>query len=157
MKQGHIWLVAGISAVALVLAFRQVDLGQLGAAFARVDYGLVVAAAGIQLLTLGAIAGRWGLLFRERPPFGRLLGELQIGAKVLPAPLGGIGVFQYTCVEALALFGVGRELALSYGFVLHFVVFVPGIVLGGLALYRAHFSLRRLKEEAQDSMPPPSP
>ena len=327
MKRGHVWLGAGISAVALVLAFRQVDLGQMGAAFARVDYGLVVAAAGIQLLVVGAIAGRWGLLFRERPPFMRLLSALliaqlangvipvrlgmfvraylvareggqskitvyttvvaekvfdslafvllfvvvlpvfapgwfqwsafglgtglfavlfpglvlvtyqrhrvlrlvrgvmgrmpwmekvglvqkfeagleglarlrggstlarlwgwtlvivglgglvnyvvlrafaapvpwgaaifllvalQVGAKVLPAPMGGIGVFQWICVEGLALFGVGRELALSYGFVLHFVVFVPGIVLGGLALYRAHFSLRRLKEEAQDSIP----
>ena len=331
MKRGHVWLGAGISALALALAFRQVDLGQMGAAFARVDYGLVVAAAGIQLLVVGAIAGRWGLLFRERPPFARLLSALliaqlangvipvrlgmfvraylvareggqskitvfttvvaekvfdslafvllfvavlpvfapgwfrwsafglgtglfavlfpglvlvtyqrhrvlrlvrglmrrvpwmekvglvqkfeagmeglarlrggstlarlwgwtlviaglgglvnyavlrafdvpvpwgvavfllvalQIGGKVLPAPMGGIGVFQWICVEALALFGVGRELALSYGFVLHFVVFVPGIVLGGLALYRAHFSLRRLKEEAQDSMPPPAP
>ena len=331
MKRGHVWLGAGIGALALALAFRQVDLGQMGAAFARVDYGLVVAAAGIQLLVVGAIAGRWGLLFRERPPFARLLSALliaqlangvipvrlgmfvraylvareggqskitvfttvvaekvfdslafvllfvavlpvfapgwfrwsafglgtglfavlfpglvlvtyqrhrvlrlvrglmrrvpwmekvglvqkfeagmeglarlrggstlarlwgwtlviaglgglvnyavlrafdvpvpwgvavfllvalQIGGKVLPAPMGGIGVFQWICVEALALFGVGRELALSYGFVLHFVVFVPGIVLGGLALYRAHFSLRRLKEEAQDSMPPPAP
>ena len=54
MKRGHVWLGAGISAVALVLAFRQVDLGQMGAAFARVDYGLVVAAAGIQLLVVGA-------------------------------------------------------------------------------------------------------
>jgi glycosyltransferase 2 family protein len=311
MKRGHVWLGAGISAVALVLAFRQVDLGQMGAALARVDYGLVVAAAGIQLLVMGAMAGRWGLLFRERPPFGRLLSALliaqlangvipvrlgmfvraylvareggqskitvfttvvaekvfdslafvllfavllpvlvlvtyqrhrvlrlvrglmrrvprvekmglvqkfeagleglarlrggstlarlwgwtlvivglgvlvnfavlrafaapvpwgaavfllvalQIGGKVLPAaPLGGIGVFQYICVEALALFGVNEALALSYGFVLHFVVFVPGIVLGGLALYRTQFSLRRLQEEAQDSIPPdrnPSP
>jgi len=328
MKRGHVWLGAGISAVALVLAFRQVDLGQMGAAFARVDYGLVVAAAVIQLLVMGAMAGRWGLLFRERPPFGRLLSALliaqlangvipvrlgmfvraylvareerqskitvfttvvaekvfdslafvllfvavlpvfapgwfqwsafklgtglfavllpvlvlvtyqrhrvlrlvrglmgrvpwvekmglvqkfeagfeglarlrggstlaqlwgwtlvivglgglvnfavlrafavpvpwgaavfllvalQIGGKVLPAPLGGIGVFQYICVKALALFGVDEALALSYGFVLHFVVFVPGIILGGLALFRTQLSLRRLQEEAQDSIPP---
>ena len=331
MKRGHVWLGAGISAVALVLAFRQVDLGQMGAAFARVDYGLVAAAAGIQLLVVGAIAGRWGLLFRERPPFRKLVSALliaqlangvfpvrlgvfvraylvareerqskitvfttvvaekvfdslvfvllfvvvlpvfapewfrwsafglstglfavlfpglvlvtyqrhrvlrlvrglmgrvpwvervglvqkfeagleglarlrggstlvrlwgwtlviaglgvlvnyavlrafdapvpwgaavfllvalQIGGKVLAAPLGGIGVFQYICVEALALFGTDRELALSYGFMLHFVVFVPGILLGALALYRAPYSLRWLQTEAQDSIPPQTP
>jgi glycosyltransferase 2 family protein len=331
MKRGHVWLGAGISVVALVLAFWQVDLEQMGAAFARVDYGLVIVAAGIQLLVMGAIAGRWGLLFRQRPPFKRLLNALliaqlangvipvrlgmfvraylvareerqskimvfttvvaekvfdslafvllfvavlpvfapgwfqwsafrlstvlfavlfpglvlvtyqrhrvlrlvrglmgrvpwmekmglvqkfeagleglarlrggstlvqlwgwtlviaglgvlvnyavlrafavpvpwgaavfllvalQIGGKVLAAPLGGIGVFQYICVEALALFGVDRELALSYGFVLHFVVFVPGILLGALALYRAHYSLRWLESEAQDAIPPQAP
>lgn len=78
-----------------------------------------------------------------------VLVALQIGNRVVPvAPLGGIGVFQFICTEALALFGVDRELGLSYGFVLHFAVFGPGILLGAAALYLEHCSLRRLREEA---------
>ena len=77
-----------------------------------------------------------------------LLVALQIGGKALPvAPLGGIGIFQYIC-NGSPFFGVDRGLGLSLAFVLHFVVFVPGSILGALALYRAHLSLRRLKQEA---------
>ena len=323
VKRSHFWVGGGISAVALFLAFRQVDAGKMANALAQADYWLIAAAAGLQLLVIGAIAGRWGLLFRQRPGFFRLVSSLliaqlangvipvrlgmlvraylvgreegqskitvlatvvaekvfdslalvlffaailpvfapdwfhwsslrlstglfvaifpamvlvtyqrrrvlrlvrtvlervrwaerigllqkfeagleglvklrgrstlallwvwtlviaglgilvnysvmrafaievpwvaavcllvalQIGGKVLPvAPLGGIGIFQYICMEALAFFGVDRGLGLSLAFVLHFVVFVPGSILGALALYRAHLSLRRLKQEA---------
>jgi uncharacterized membrane protein YbhN (UPF0104 family) len=79
-----------------------------------------------------------------------LLVALQIGGKVLPAaPLGGIGIFQIICMEVLGLFGVEEELAFSYGVVLHFAVFVPGLVLGALALYRTHGSLKEFREEAE--------
>ena len=77
-----------------------------------------------------------------------LLVALQMGSRVLPAPLGGIGVFQYICVQALAFFSVDAHLALSFGFMLHFVVFVPGSLLGALFLYRTHESLERLKTAA---------
>lgn len=325
MKKGHFWLGAGISGIALFLAFRQIELGRLGAVVGQVDYGLVAAAAGLQLGVVGAIAGRWRLLFRKRPGFGRLVGSLliaqlvngvipvrlgmlaraflvgreegqskiavfttvvvekvfdslilvllfaavlplvaeewfqwsalrlstgvlaglfpvlvlvtyqrrrmlelvksvlrrvpwteriglvqkfeagleglvklrggsvlallwgwtlaiaglgvlvnwvvlhafgipmpamaavflfvvlQIGSKVLPAtPLGGLGVFHVICQEALVLFGVDRELALGYGFVLHFVVFVPGAMLGAVALLRTSGSLRELREGVAD-------
>lgn len=77
-----------------------------------------------------------------------VLVALQIGNRVVPvAPLGGIGVFQFICTESLALFGVDRELGLSYGFVLHFAVFAPGALLGAAALYLEHCSLRRLRQE----------
>jgi len=66
-----------------------------------------------------------------------LLVVLQMGARI-PAPLGGIGVFQYLCVEALSFFDVDANLSLSFGFMLHFVVFVPGSLLGALGLYRMH-------------------
>ena len=52
-----------------------------------------------------------------------LLIALQMGSRV-PGLLGGIGVFQYICVYALSLFGVDATVALSYGFMLHFVVFL---------------------------------
>ena len=324
VRRTRFWLGIGIGLLALVLAFRQVELGKVAAAFARVDYLLVAAAAGMQLLAIGAIAWRWRLFFHRRPLFPRLIRSLliaqlvngvipvrlgmlvrayligreerqskitvlttvvaekvfdslglvlfsavvlpffvadwfhwsslrlstgvfvamlpvmvlvthqrrrvlrlvrsaatrapwgdrvglvqkfeagleglaglrgwsplvsvwvwtlavaglgilvnyavlrafgigvpfvaafvlfvalQIGGKVLPvAPLGGIGVFQWICVEALALFEVDRDLALSFGFMLHFVVFVPASVLGALALYRTHLSLRGLRAQVE--------
>ena len=80
-----------------------------------------------------------------------LFAALQIGNKLLPAaPLGGIGVFQFICMEALALFGVSREQGLSYGLLLQFVVLFPGSILGAVALYRMRFSLRQLEEEAEE-------
>lgn len=80
-----------------------------------------------------------------------LLVALQIGSKVVAtAPLGGIGIFQYVCMEALAFLGVERNLGLAYGFVLYFIVRVPGSVLGAAALYPTHMSLRRLERSAGD-------
>ena len=76
-----------------------------------------------------------------------LLAVLQMGARI-PAPLGGIGIFQYLCVQALSFFSVDANLALSFGFMLHFVVFVPGSLLGALSLYRMHASLFKLRDVA---------
>lgn len=78
-----------------------------------------------------------------------LLAVLQMGARV-PAPLAGMGVFQYLCVEALSFFSVDPNLALSFGFMLHFVVFVPGSILGVLGLYQMRESLTTLKQEAEE-------
>jgi glycosyltransferase 2 family protein len=78
-----------------------------------------------------------------------LLAVLQMGSRI-PVPLGGMGVFQYLCVKALSFFGVDANLALSYGFMLHFVVFVPGSLLGALGLYQMHESLSMLKHEAEE-------
>jgi uncharacterized protein (TIRG00374 family) len=57
---------------------------------------------------------------------------LQIGIS-LPSTPGSIGIFEYACILALSLFSVGRADALSFGFVLHAVVFLPVIVFGFLA------------------------
>ena len=80
-----------------------------------------------------------------------LFAALQIGNKLLPAsPLGGLGVFQFICMEALALFGVSKEQGFSCGLLLQFVVIVPGSIVGAAVLYRMRFSLRQLEEEAED-------
>ena len=55
---------------------------------------------------------------------------LQLGTSV-PSTPGKIGVFQYLAVLALAPFGVARELALTYGVLLHVVGFGPAVALGG--------------------------
>ena len=80
-----------------------------------------------------------------------LLAVLQMGSRI-PAPLGGMGVFQYLCVKALSFFGVDANLALSFGFMLHFVIFVPGSLLGALGLYQMHESLSTLKHEAEEQV-----
>jgi hypothetical protein len=65
-----------------------------------------------------------------------LLCVLQISAVVpLPSTPGRVGVFHSLTVLALAVFGVAQEQALSYGLILHVLVYLP-IALGGpLALW----------------------
>lgn len=53
----------------------------------------------------------------------------------IPAAPGRIGVFEYLCVLALAVFGIGRDQALSFGLLLHVLVYLPPILGGVLALW----------------------
>jgi uncharacterized protein (TIRG00374 family) len=55
---------------------------------------------------------------------------LQAGIS-LPAIPGTIGLFEYICILALSLFNVGPSTALSFGLLLHAIVFIPP-TLGGL-------------------------
>jgi uncharacterized protein (TIRG00374 family) len=102
--------------------------GLIWALGALVNY-LVILAFGISVPSVAALF---------------LLVVLQIGIRV-PSSLGGIGVFQYLCVLALSVFSVDRSLALSYGFVLHFIVFVPGSILGAFYLWRENRDLQQLQ------------
>lgn len=52
---------------------------------------------------------------------------------VIPAPPGRLGVFEGTIVLALAMFDVPKELALSFGLVLHIVQSVPTLLWGSIA------------------------
>lgn len=49
----------------------------------------------------------------------------------IPAAPGRIGVFEYICVLALGVFGVGQAAALSFGLLLHALVYLP-VILGGM-------------------------
>jgi hypothetical protein len=53
-----------------------------------------------------------------------------IAGIVLPSIPGRIGIFEYICVLALAVFAIPQAPALTYGILLHVVVFLPGLVLG---------------------------
>jgi len=48
----------------------------------------------------------------------------------LPSLPGKIGVFELTCILALEVFGVSRAIGLSYGILLHAVVFIPILIPG---------------------------
>lgn len=54
---------------------------------------------------------------------------LQIGISAPSLP-GRVGIFEYACVLALQAYGVGAAAALSYGVLLHLVVYTPVLVLG---------------------------
>ncbi len=58
-----------------------------------------------------------------------LLVALMVGISVAVVP-GRIGVFEWICVLVLGLYGVGQTEALSYGLLLHAIVYVPTTLLG---------------------------
>lgn len=93
---------------------------------------------GLALLALGIAAPAVASLF--------VLFVLVAGINIPAAP-GRIGVFQYLCVLALAVFGVAQAPALSFGILLHALVYLPPIVGGVLALW-ASGGLRRPVAEA---------
>jgi hypothetical protein len=48
----------------------------------------------------------------------------------LPAAPGFIGNYHYACVVALGLFGVGKDIALAYAILLHFLTLVVLVSMG---------------------------
>lgn len=57
-----------------------------------------------------------------------------VGVNIASVP-GQIGVFQYLCVLALAVFQVDQASALSFGVLLHLLVFLPLAIAGLAALW----------------------
>ncbi|MGC8788217.1 MAG: lysylphosphatidylglycerol synthase transmembrane domain-containing protein, partial [Anaerolineae bacterium] len=64
---------------------------------------------------------------------------------VVPSSPGYIGVFEYITVIALSLFGVPREVALSYALVLHALSYLVVAVLGIIAIWLEGYSYARLR------------
>ena len=75
-----------------------------------------------------------------------LLAVLQVGGFVPSSP-GKIGVFQYLCILALALFGVDKSIGLTYGILLYLVAYGPPLILGVLFLWWDGINLRRLSAD----------
>ena len=71
-----------------------------------------------------------------------LMVVLMTGAILPTSPLQ-LGVFHYLCVVTLALFGVQRNVALSYAVVLHLSVHVPIVVGGVLGLWVGNYDFHR--------------
>ncbi len=76
-----------------------------------------------------------------------LLAALHLGVAVPSSP-GRVGVFHYICVLSLSLFSVDRSLALSYGLVLHLIVFAPMMSLGAWFLWKENYELSKTKAAA---------
>ncbi len=89
-----------------------------------------------------------------------LLVVLQAGI-ALPSVPGKIGVFEYSCILVLALYGVAQPLALSYGILLHTIVLVPTTLIGVVLFWQRGLSVAQLQTastspEATPSNPTPA-
>jgi uncharacterized membrane protein YbhN (UPF0104 family) len=79
-----------------------------------------------------------------------VLVALQIGI-IAPGVPGRIGVFQYICILALALFQVDNATGLSYGILLQAIILVPATLIS--LLFMGYLGIGRPKMESHDSNP----
>jgi len=79
-----------------------------------------------------------------------LLIVLQASVTLPPSP-GNIGIFEGLCIFTLAVFGVDRTTGLSYGLLLHGVVFLPTVLLGLISLGRLGLWGQRFSRPEADS------
>lgn len=87
------------------------------------------------LASMGIVAPWWSPLL--------LLVVLQVGGAIPTSP-GRVGVFHYLGYLTLTAIGIEGGTALAYSVVLHLVVFLPMMVLGGLFAWKAGYQLFRL-------------
>jgi len=66
----------------------------------------------------------------------------------VPSSPGYIGVYHWLVVSTLQIFGVERELALSFAFAVHALTFVPLTLIGIFYMIRENYSLQRIEHEA---------
>jgi len=66
---------------------------------------------------------------------------------MIPSSPAFIGVYEYFCIAALALFAVDKSLALSYAVLIHLFQFTLIVGLGLFFLWKENLSLWKLKEE----------
>ena len=78
-----------------------------------------------------------------------LMAIVNLGILIPNAP-GGIGLFEFIGVALLLPFGVGKEMAVGYMFLVHFMVLVPITLLGFYYSTREHLNLNRLETEREN-------
>jgi len=66
---------------------------------------------------------------------------------MIPSSPAFVGVYEYFCVTALALFAVDKSRALSYAVLIHLLQFTLIVGLGLFFLWKENLSLWKLKEE----------
>lgn len=76
---------------------------------------------------------------------------------VVPSTAGAIGVFEWAAMQALAVYGVGESRAFGYAFGLHAFTNVTLILFGLVGLVAEGLSYERLRKEALQGAPSPSP
>jgi uncharacterized protein (TIRG00374 family) len=65
----------------------------------------------------------------------------------LPSVPGKVGVFEYTVVLALSMFGIGKSVALSYALLGHVIAYLPKIILGFLFMASLNISIKKTEAE----------
>ena len=82
-----------------------------------------------------------------------------IAGITIPSMPGKIGVFEYVCILCLGLFNIPQPAALSYGILLHGVVYIPIIVAGLFSMlslgFSQNFSLNMSSDRDPNIQPSP--
>lgn len=65
----------------------------------------------------------------------------------IPSVPGKIGIFEYTVILALSMFGVDEGTALSFGLMLHVGAYLPKIILGFIFMANLNISIRKAEAE----------
>jgi uncharacterized protein (TIRG00374 family) len=113
-----------------------------------------LAAAGWSFLAwVSAGLGTWFTLLAFLPGATVLMAFVTLTvvalAAAVPSAPGSAGVFEFTVVQILAVFGVDQNRALSFGLIFHLQQIALIMVLGGLALAREGETLAHLARSAQ--------
>lgn len=66
-------------------------------------------------------------------------------AILIPNAPGGIGLFEFIGVALLLPFGVSKEMAVGYMFLVHFLVLVPITLLGFYYSHKEHLNLNKME------------
>jgi len=69
---------------------------------------------------------------------------------MIPSSPAFVGVYEYFCITALALFAVDRSRAISYAVLIHLFQFTLIVGFGFVFLWKENLSLWKLKEEVSD-------
>jgi uncharacterized protein (TIRG00374 family) len=65
----------------------------------------------------------------------------------IPSVPGKIGIFEYTVILALSMFGVDEGTALSFGLMLHVGAYLPKIILGFVFMASLNISIKKAEAE----------
>ncbi|UCH97028.1 MAG: flippase-like domain-containing protein [Candidatus Aminicenantes bacterium] len=67
----------------------------------------------------------------------------------LPSVPGKIGIFEYTVLLGLSMFGIEESIALGYGLMLHVIAYLPKILLGFVFTANLNISLKKAETEIE--------
>lgn len=85
------------------------------------------------------------------PPLGLVLtmAVLTLGLTAPSAP-GFVGVYEYTLIKTVGLYGVGEPLAPAFAIAMHLIHYVPGTLLGLGCTWLAGYKLRELRSAGDE-------
>jgi len=72
---------------------------------------------------------------------------------MIPSSPGGLGIFEFMVILALAAYGVDKETALGMGFIFHMLQYVLTIVLGWIFVVQLNLSMTAMVRQAESPEP----
>jgi hypothetical protein len=68
---------------------------------------------------------------------------------LIPSAPGYIGAFEFFCISSLAIFSIEQSVALSFGIVLHAVIFIPITVIGIFYFWKENLNFAEIANGAK--------